>query len=56
MTIEEKTKLDNFGHKELQELTMIQLTEYLILLVMRHQEVLERIQELRKGGKDNARE
>lgn len=53
MTKEELTKLDNYGHKDLIGLTEIQLNEYTALLAIRHQEVLERILELRKGG-DNA--
>ena len=48
MTIEELTKLDNYGHKELKSLNEDQLDEYLSLLEMRRQEVLDRILELSK--------
>jgi succinate dehydrogenase flavin-adding protein (antitoxin of CptAB toxin-antitoxin module) len=48
MTKEELTKLDNYGHKELKSLTEDQLKDYLSLLEMRRQEVLDRILELSK--------
>lgn len=43
MTKEELTKLDNYGHKELKSLNEDQLNEYLSLLEMRRQEVLDLI-------------
>lgn len=51
LTIEDLIRLDNYGHRPLGELTRDELNEYANLLEMRRQEVLERIQELRKGGK-----
>lgn len=47
MTKDDLTRLDNYGHKQLEELTEMQLNEYATLLEMRRQEVLEHIQELR---------
>lgn len=49
MTKEDLTRLDNYGHKRLEELTEIQLNEYATLLEMRRQAVLEFIMEIRKG-------
>jgi len=46
LTIDDLTSLDNYGHRELKELTEIQLNEYATLLSARREEVLERIREL----------
>lgn len=53
MTKDELTRLDNYGHKELDTLDEIELREYATLLKMRRQEVFERIStiyRLRKSG------
>lgn len=51
LTIDDLTRLDNYGHKSLDQLTGVELSEYATLLQRRRQEVLERILEIRKGGK-----
>lgn len=48
LTMEDLTKLDNYGHRHLEEITEIELNEYATLLEMRRKEVLNRIQELRE--------
>lgn len=48
MTKEDLTKLDDYGHKALEGLGVMQLNEYAILLERRRQAVLERILELRR--------
>ena len=47
LTIDALTKLDNYGHRELKDISKIELTEYATLLQMRRQEVLGLIRELR---------
>ncbi len=49
MTKDDLIRLDDYGHKALEGLTEVQLDEYVTLLESRRQEVLKRIQELRKG-------
>ncbi len=43
LTLEDLRRLDNYGHRELEQLTESELDEYATLLQMRRQEVLERI-------------
>lgn len=48
MTVDELTKLDDYGHRRLEDLTEMQLNEYATLLEIRRAEVLRRVPELRK--------
>lgn len=48
MTKDDLTRLDNYGHKALEDLTELQLNEYATLLEIRRGEVLRQVLELRK--------
>ena len=48
LTIDDLTKLDNYGHKELKDISEIELNEYAMLLQARREEVLECIRESRR--------
>ena len=48
MTLEESTRLDNYGHRELVTLTEEQLRDYAYLLETRRNEILEPLQKLQK--------
>jgi len=51
MTKEDLVRLDDYGHKDISLLSEVHLNEYATLLQMRRNDVLDRIQELRKGEK-----
>jgi len=48
MTKDDLTRLDNYSHKPLEDLSELQLNEYATLLHMRRGEVLKRVLELKK--------
>lgn len=48
MTLEELTRLDSYGHQELQNLDEYQLSDYATLLENRRKEVIDRIRKASK--------